>query len=411
MKKIAKVLLGIIIFLFLSYWSTYTVFGEEKIVMDFYYSSNCASCFEKLEIIQDEFVNNESYEEFLVITIKDIAVDETFRDEWIEDYDFYPYPFVVVTSEQDTVIVDEGDITVDYLNAVIDSVRTGGDTPVDDDGVISTPFGDIAVSGLSLPVLTMVLGAVDSLNPCAMFILFILLSLLVHTQSRRRMLLVGGIFIFFSGLWYFIFMIGLLRFLSLFEVTVLAFIVGVPSIVFGVFNVKDFFFFKKGMSLSIPERRKPGLYKQMRKLIKTPSLLGVIAGTVFFAATVNLFELVCSVFWPLYYTGTLDTISSISETQKILYIIAYNIIYVIPLVIIVVVFALTLGQKKLTEWQGQTMKLFSGIMITCFGVIFLIDFRLLGYVITPALVLVFSVLVTGIVSRLWKRYVIEKKEG
>src|SRR4030042_3335973 len=67
-------------------------------------------------------------------------------------------------------------------------------------------IGNLATSEMSLPVITLVIAGLDSFNPCAFFVLFSLLGLLIHARSRRKMLLVGSIFVFFSGFIYFIFM-------------------------------------------------------------------------------------------------------------------------------------------------------------------------------------------------------------
>jgi len=258
------------------------------------------------------------------------------------------------------------------------------------------------------PVLTVVLGAVDSINPCAMFILFILLGLIVHAQSRRRMILVGGIFIFFSGLWYVLFMFILLTTFSAFEAGIVAIVVGCIAVMFGIVNIKDFFFYKKGVSLSIPDDKKPGIYRQMRNLVKTPYISTAILGTILLAVTVNLFEFLCSLQWPLFYVATLN-LHALPAVENYLYILLYNIIYVIPLVVIVLVFAFTLGRIKLSVWQSQVLKLFSGIMILSFGVLFLVNYKILEDVMTPILLLVLSVVATTVIAIVWKRVQIAKE--
>ena len=59
---------------------------------------------------------------------------------------------------------------------------------------------------ISLPLFTVIIGALDSFNPCAFFVLLFLLSMLIHARSRKKMFLIGGIFVFFSGFIYFLFM-------------------------------------------------------------------------------------------------------------------------------------------------------------------------------------------------------------
>jgi len=256
--------------------------------------------------------------------------------------------------------------------------------------------------------MTIILGGLDSFNPCAFFILIFLLNLLIYARSRRRMILIGGIFIFFSGFLYMLFMFLLYEVLrviktpeNIFFITI---IVGLIVLPMGLLNIKDFFFFKKGASLSIPDDKKPKIYKQMRNLVKHQKVGATIIGTIVLAATVNFYELLCTLGLPFAYIEQLSRYS-IAEASAgyYLYILFYNIVYVIPLVIIVGLFVITLGRRKLTEWHGQIMKLVSGIMLSSFGIIFLIDYQLLENVLTPILLLLLSLGITGIVAVIWKK--------
>ena len=222
--------------------------------------------------------------------------------------------------------------------------------------------GDLDLSEFSLPVLTIVLGALDSVNPCSFFILLFLLSILLHTRSRKRMLLIGSIFIFFSGLIYFIIMVLLLQAFSFTgEQLFITLLAGAIAIVFGILNIKDFFFFKKGPSASIPESQKPKLYKQMRKIVKITSMPALIIATIVLAISANTVELLCSLNLPVIYTAIL-TNYELDLFQSYIYILIYNIVYVIPLMIIVGITVITFGRRKLSELQGRLLKLFSGII-------------------------------------------------
>jgi hypothetical protein len=92
-------------------------------------------------------------------------------------------------------------------------------------------------------VLTVVLAGLDAFNPCAFFVLLFLLSLLVHAHDRRRMLLIGGVFVFFSGLIYFVFMAAWLNvcFCWLGELRFMTLLAGLLAVSIGGLNVKDFF--------------------------------------------------------------------------------------------------------------------------------------------------------------------------
>ncbi|MDX9709882.1 MAG: hypothetical protein RBT64_10050, partial [Trichloromonas sp.] len=112
-------------------------------------------------------------------------------------------------------------------------------------------LGRVGVDSLSLPVLTAVIGLLDGFNPCAFFVLLFLLSLLGHARSRKLMLLVGGTFVFCSGLLYFLFMAAWLNlFLVAGALRGITLAAGLLAVAIAAINIKDFYFFKAGVSLS-----------------------------------------------------------------------------------------------------------------------------------------------------------------
>lgn len=382
--------------------------AQEPIELDFYYSSNCGSCKTKKNLVNTSFAQNESYQDILVVVWKDIAANTTYRKEWTTTYRNYSYPFVVLRYQTEEVVLRNYEITTETIATVVEAfvANMTVNTTAGEEIVIETMFGDIRLntSAWSLPILTIVLGGLDSFNPCAFFILIFLLNLLIYARSRKRMILIGGIFIFFSGLLYYLFMFLLFHafFLTRGHISMITIVAGGLALVLGILNIKDFFFYKKGASLSIPEEKKPSLFKQMRNLVKTPQVAFAILGTIVLAGTVNFYELLCTLGLPLVFTQQL-ALYNLSAVEYYLYILFYNIVYVIPLIIIVLIFVVTLGRRKLSEWHGQLLKLMTGIMLASFGILFLVNYQLLENVLTPILLLVTSVLATLIISQLWKR--------
>jgi len=380
--------------------------AENMIVVDYYYSIKCGSCKAYTEGVIDPIEAN--FSEKIIVNRKDIKSDTKNWNEW-RDHGFNTYPAAVINNETK---VPKSNLTYEtleeFINAYIAELEVN---QTFDDTIIDIPFiGSVNTSSLSLPILTIVLGGLDSFNPCSFFILIFLLNLLLYVRSRRRKLLIGGIFIFFSGFFYFLFMCAMLN-LILFINSVIDFVsvvAGIIAIAIGFINIKDFFFFKKGPSLSIPESKRPEVFKKMRKLVKTKHLPAVIGGTVFLAVTVNFYELICTMVYPFIFTNRL-ALYDMSPLGYYIYIFFYNIVYVIPLICILLVFVYTLGRMKLTEWQGRKLKLFSGIMIFSFGLIFIIDYQILENFLTPTLLLLLSIILTLIISYTWKNYT-EKSE-
>jgi len=256
--------------------------------------------------------------------------------------------------------------------------RPGETTPEEGSEVDIPILGSVDASKVSLPLITVILGGLDSFNPCAFFVLFVLLGMLVYARSRARMLLIGGTFVFISGLVYFLFMAAWLNlFMMVGHLTAITVAAGIVALIVAFLNIKDFFFFGKGVSLTIPDKAKPKLFQRMRGLLKASSIPSMMIGTVVLAVGANMYELLCTAGFPMVFTRIL-TLHDLSGFGYYLYLALYNVVYVIPLFVIVLIFVVSLGGKKLTEAQGQVLKLLSGLMMLCLGTILILDPALLN---------------------------------
>jgi hypothetical protein len=235
------------------------------------------------------------------------------------------------------------------------------------------PFvGEVDAAALSLPLLTLALAGLDAFNPCAFFVLLFLLSMMAHQKSRARMLAVGGIFVLFSGLMYFAFMAAWLNLFQLLgQLAWVTLAAGLLAVVVGAVNVKDFFLFGRGVSLSIPESKKPDIFRRARAILAADNLPAMLMATVFLAVAANFYELLCTAGFPMVYTRLL-TLGEPSAAVRYLYLALYNLVYVLPLAAIVLVFARTLGARKLGEREGRLLKLLSGTMMLELGVLLLV---------------------------------------
>ena len=267
---------------------------------------------------------------------------------------------------------------LEQMNQCRTQVASGGTIGPDksassqEDATMFLPLiGSFDARSHSLPVMTVLIAGMDAFNPCAFFVLLFLLSLLVHQQDRRRMALIGGVFVLFSGLMYFAFMaawLGLFRIMgSLPWVTGAA---GALAVVIGAVNTKDFFAFKAGVSLSIPESRKADIFRRGRAILAAGNLPAMLAATVLLAIAANFYELLCTAGFPMVYTRLL-TMQVSNSTQHMFYLALYNVIYVFPMLLIVFAFVRTLGARKLSEREGRLLKLLSGLMMLELGLLLL----------------------------------------
>jgi len=270
-------------------------------------------------------------------------------------------------------------------------------TEIDEDIIELPLFGKVDAKEMSLPALTVMIAAADAFNPCAFFILTFLLSAMLYVKSRKRILIVGGIFVFFSGLIYLLFMCAWLNvFLFAGEVMLLTMVAGIIALIAGIINIKDFFFFKRGISLTLPTTQKLKFFERVNGLIKAKSIVALTIGTVILAVTVNMYELLCTFGFPMIYTRILS-LHNLSTFQYYLYLIFYNIVYVIPLAVIVVIFAITLGSRKFTVEGVRNLKLVSGLMILFLGLILLLQPSMLENVFISFGVVIAAIVISGLI--------------
>ncbi len=253
-------------------------------------------------------------------------------------------------------------------------------------------LGRFDLQRLSLPLTTIVIAGLDAFNPCAFFVLLFLLSLLVHAGGRGRMLLVGGVFVAISGLVYFALMAAWLNvFLLTGHLPWVTTIAGALAVVMALFNIKDFVLPGQGPSLSIAQEDKPQLYQRMRGLLRAEHLGTMLAATAVLAIAANSYELLCTAGFPMLYTRLL-TLEHLSTFAYYAYLALYNVIYVVPLFVIVMLFTYTLGTRKLQLQEGRLLKLLSGAMMLGLGLTLLFaperlaDIRVAAAIVSGALV-------------------------
>jgi glutaredoxin/uncharacterized membrane protein YjjB (DUF3815 family) len=239
-------------------------------------------------------------------------------------------------------------------------------------GHVATMFGTLSPSRLGLPLFTLALGLLDGFNPCAMWVLLFLLSLLVRLQNRARMALIAGTFVLVSGAVYYAFMAAWLNiFLIVGMSAAVRWTLGMVALAIGVVNVKDFFAWGRGFSLSIPASAKPGLYARARAVLRGEALATSLLAVAALAVAVNVVELLCTAGLPAIYTAVL-TQSEVSPAAHYGYLGLYILGYVTDDSIMVATAVAALGSRKLSEHAGRWLKLLSGVVMLALGAIFML---------------------------------------
>ena len=241
------------------------------------------------------------------------------------------------------------------------------------EGIETRWFGRLHVEDFGLPLFTVIVGLLDGFNPCAMWVLLFLLSLLVNLHDRFKMTIIAGTFVLVSGLLYFAFMAAWLNVFLLIGLSrAVQITLGCIAFFIGAVNVKDFFAWRHGLSLGIPDNAKPGLYTRVRRILQAEHLVGALAGVVVLAGLVNLVELLCTAGFPALYTQIL-TLQRLPMWEYYSYLGLYNLAYIFDDSLMVTIAVVTLGRRKLQERAGRWLKLTSGLVMAGLGAVLLLQ--------------------------------------
>lgn len=234
------------------------------------------------------------------------------------------------------------------------------------------PLGQLSATRLGLPLFTLALGLLDGFNPCAMWVLLFLLSLLVHWRDRRRLALVAGTFVLVSGAVYFAFMAAWLNvFLVLGLSRPIQLLLGSVALLIGALNLRDAGRPGRRFTLAIPEGAKPGLVVRMRAVLQSRGLAPALLGVALLALVVNLVELLCTAGLPALYTAVLSQ-QALPAWGHYSYLGLYVLGYIADDALMVGMAVWALGNRRLSETAGRRLKLLSGAVMLGLGLVLLL---------------------------------------
>ena len=264
------------------------------------------------------------------------------------------------------------DTTGAEIRARLDQNRQGAAPPLVVESIQTKWFGELRVKNLGLPLFTIVIGLLDGFNPCSMWVLIFMLSLLAGLANRPKMLLIAGTFVAVEGIAYFAFMAAWLNMFLLIGLShITELILGSIAGLAGMINIKDFLAFQRGISLSIPDSAKPSLYARMRRILQAENVLAALLGTVMLAVLVQAVELVCTAGLPALYTRIL-TMHQLDRWVYYGYLALYNVAYMLDDVLVLAIGVITMSHYRLQEREGRWLKLISGIVMVGLSVVMIV---------------------------------------
>ncbi|MDD3032532.1 MAG: hypothetical protein PHF88_01035 [Candidatus Pacebacteria bacterium] len=374
---------------------------DDVVDIDIFYSKTCSHCSAANEFLskvslQDSNIKVEKFDiaerksvELLQQYYKKYQVEEEYRGGvpaiFIENYYFIGFEEgkseTNIKNVIDSLVQEEGVINNgEHLSgnySEINDLTKEVDIPL---------IGTIKLDKASPLIFSIIFGTLDGFNACAMSALAFLLAVLIGVGSRKKLILLGSIFILTSGIVYYIFIASWLNiFLLLPHLDIITLIMGVLIIFFGIFILKEYFDGVICKLCEVSPKNENWFSKNQKKLLlkiqeivnSEKSIFFIIGGVIFIAVGVNSIELVCSFGLPVAFTKIL-TSYNLSSLSYYFYLLIYDIFYMLDdfVIFLIAVFTFNLAQES--EKYIKAAKFISGVLLIVLGIVIIFFPDLLG---------------------------------
>ena len=238
-------------------------------------------------------------------------------------------------------------------------------------------IGEINLQSFSLPIITIVLGLLDGFNPCAMWALLFLISLLLGMKDRKRMWILGITFVIVSAFVYFLFMVAWLKLiLFLGFIAIVRYVISFVALVGGFWNLRSYFKNKNGGCTVAGSEKKRKFFDLLKAVTQKRAFILALLGIITLAFSVNLVELICSAGLPAVYVQIL-ALNDLQVWQYYAYISLYIFVFMIDDLFVFFIAMWTLQMTGITTKYSKFSKLIGGILMVVIGLILIFKHELL----------------------------------
>lgn len=231
-------------------------------------------------------------------------------------------------------------------------------------------IGEVKLKNLTLPLITVVIGLADGFNPCAMWVLLFLISMLIGMKDKKRMWILGSTFLLISALIYLIFMMSWLNLANLLiSVVWVRVIIAVVSLVGGFINLRGYIKHRKVSGCDVVDDKKRNrIITRIKKFTTEKNFWLAILGVIVLAISVNVVELACSAGLPVMFIEILS-LNNLTAIEEIIYIVLYMLFFLLDDFVVFVIAMTTLSLTGVSSKYGNLSKLIGGILMLFIGLL------------------------------------------
>ena len=282
----------------------------------------------------------------------------------IEYYSTHDYIDQVKRIKKGTFNEEEFHPDNDFMNSEKD---------LNDDLTVDAPiFGKVNLQNVSLSTASVIIGFIDGFNPCAMWVLLFLISVLLGMKNRKRMWILGLTFLLTSALVYMLIMLSWIEIAV--KITTIIWIrngIAVIALAGGLWNLRSFFKTQDSGCEVVDDKKRKSILKRIRKFTSEKSFILALLGVMGLAISVNLVELACSAGLPLVFSELL-ALNHVSSTMKFMYTLLYILFFLIDDIIVFMIAMITMKVTGISTKYNKYSHLLGGIVMLGIGILLLV---------------------------------------
>jgi glutaredoxin len=314
----------------------------------------------------------------LEVVVRDVGVDAAARDDLVRLAREHAGGVVAVPAFHARGAMLVGFVDARASGPAIAALAglTGAARAPPSTTLVTLPWlGAVSVEALGLPLFALLVGALDGFNPCSMWVLLLMVSLLAGVGDRRRMLAVAGTFVIVQGVAYFAFLAAWLNVFLLVGLSRASeLVLGAVALAAGIVHLKNAVAPGSGPTLAIPAAAKPGIYARLRNLVAAESIPAAVAGAVVLAVLVQFVELLCTAGLPALFTRIL-TLQELSPAAYYGHLGLYIVAYLLDDAVVLGIGVATLSRARLQEGGARRLNQLSGLVMVALGLYLLLPLR------------------------------------
>ena len=250
----------------------------------------------------------------------------------------------------------------------------------DEDTTVDIPiFGKVNLKNMSLSSSAVIIGLVDGFNPCAMWVLLFLISILIGMKDRKKMWIIGFSFLLTSALVYFLIIISWLNIVA--KISTIIWIRNIIALVAlggGIYNIYRFFTSKDSGCDVVDDKKRKSIFNRIKKFTKEKNIFLAVGGACLLAVSVNLVELACSAGLPLIF-GQLLALNNINGIQSVIYTLLYVIFFMLDDMVIFIIAMFTTKIAAISTKYNKYSHLIGGLIMAIIGILLLFKPELLMF--------------------------------